>query len=566
MTASESKGRWSDRRLTVVLFALALVVYMPATWWGLPDGSAPDRVPAWGGDELAPLGPLAEPYSVFLAPEPKTFNPQYPLLQYLIQAVFTAPYLAWLYVTGGISSPSPVYPFGLADPVPALRTMTLLARIPTLLMGAVTVALTFLVARTWWNRETGVIAAVFVLLMYPMFYYARTSNVDVPALCWTVAGMLAFVLVLKRGLAMREALALGASAALSTATKDPGYAIFIPIGVMVLVTHLRRRAGQWPWSRSLREPAVALGVSVLVYVVASGLIFNLQRFLLHVDFIIHGSPGSVFYYPGPPSLSLYAATVAQTGELVARSLGWPVTVAAVVGIGLAAARRSRDLLLVFPALGLLFGVILPVRFVLLRFVIFMAWTAALFAAAALAAGLRSPAPLRRRLALLSVVVASGWSGLRGVDLTRQMLNDSRVALGRWLCDNVAAGETVGYYGAARKLPRLACGIETISMPDQAVQGRWVASGPQRPEFVLVIPQQPFEPVHEWTLADAAFDSLMDGTRGYQQVYAAQSPTWFPSRPVTFVNPPVRVFARNDVAGRVEAQQQIQLPDPGRKGS
>ncbi|MDH4045723.1 MAG: hypothetical protein OEW06_14835, partial [Gemmatimonadota bacterium] len=113
-----------------VLCTLTLLLYLPGIWWGVPFAVAPDRVQAWGSDELAPLGPVAELHSVFLARAPRTFNPQYPLLQYLVQAVFVAPYLGWLFVTGRLSGPYTDYPFGLVDPATALMVFTLLARVP----------------------------------------------------------------------------------------------------------------------------------------------------------------------------------------------------------------------------------------------------------------------------------------------------------------------------------------------------------------------------------------------------------------------------------------------------
>src|SRR6186713_3056895 len=105
----------SSRRWMWCWFFLAILLYVPGVWWGLPEGIAQDRARPWGTDELAPLGAVNEVYGVFLARRP-TFNPQYPLFHYLCQLVFVAPYYGYLWLTGHLSSPAPVFPYGLDHP------------------------------------------------------------------------------------------------------------------------------------------------------------------------------------------------------------------------------------------------------------------------------------------------------------------------------------------------------------------------------------------------------------------------------------------------------------------
>jgi hypothetical protein len=56
---------------------------------------------------------------------------------------------------------------------------------------------------------------------------------------------------------------------------------------------------------------------------------------------------------------------------------------------------------------------------------------------------------------------------------------------------------------------------------------------------------------------------MDGSLGYRQVLAAQTPAIWP-HPLFVsaqVNPPIRVFARNDVAAQLVDPPRINIPDP-----
>ena len=128
----------NERRTLLLLISVALVAYAVGIGSGLPHASTTDRIRPWNPDELAPLGPVAELYSV-VRHSPK-FNPQYPLLHYLTQALLVGPYVIGLWLTGRLDEPSIEYPYGLTDPVSALATMTLLARFVSLLMAAGVVA------------------------------------------------------------------------------------------------------------------------------------------------------------------------------------------------------------------------------------------------------------------------------------------------------------------------------------------------------------------------------------------------------------------------------------------
>lgn len=539
----------------LLLFLLAVLLYLPGIGWGLPYAVTPDRINAWGADESAPLGPAAEFYSVFIAPDP-IFNPQYPLFHYLVQAILVGPYLAFLWLTGGLTSPSVLYPFGLKDPISSLRATTLLTRMVSVLMGAGTVVVGYRTAALLWNRTSGIIAGFFVLLLYPMFYYARTSNVDVPALFWTSLGFVFFVISSRDGLTTPRAILLGALAALATATKDASYAAFLPLGLVLAASHLRvqRRQGA-TWWQSGRHLLFAFMSGLLVYLVASGLFFSPARFQQHLEFITQGSrasdSSSAFYFSTPATLTGYLAILRRVVVYLNDSLGLPMLLAAPVGILFAWRHARSDLALLFAALGILGLVILPVRFVLLRFVLVIAYILALYAAYGLATLMQSSRRRARQVALAGVLLACGWALLRGGDLTYQMLRDSRYDLARWLQRNAKAAHTVGYYGAPQKLPPLDAAITTLPMPDQL--GARAGATAVDPEFVLIIPQFSFEPVHEWALAEETYQALLRGDTGYERVLVLQTKSLFQKRPIPFVNPPVQVFVRQDLVSSLPAQ-------------
>ena len=106
--------------LAFAVFALAL--YVPGFWWGIPHATAPDRTHAWGTDDETPLGPLAEIHNI-IQPKPDR-NLGYPLMHSFVVSASYAPYLGYLWATGGLANISGAYPFGLADPSGLFVTRT----------------------------------------------------------------------------------------------------------------------------------------------------------------------------------------------------------------------------------------------------------------------------------------------------------------------------------------------------------------------------------------------------------------------------------------------------------
>ena len=112
---------------------LALALYLPGFWWGAPRATAPDRKHSWGVDDETPLGPLAEIHNII---QPKgDRNLGYPLMYSFTVAAAYMPYLVCLWLTGKFTEVSGAYPFGLADPVGALKMLTWIAHLISALMA-----------------------------------------------------------------------------------------------------------------------------------------------------------------------------------------------------------------------------------------------------------------------------------------------------------------------------------------------------------------------------------------------------------------------------------------------
>jgi hypothetical protein len=132
-----------------------------------------------------------------------------------------------------------------------------------------------------------------------------------------------------------------------------------------------------------------------------------------------------------------------------------------------------------------------------------------------------------------------------------MLNDSRYEAGDWFRQNAVAGDRVTYTDGAYKLPRLEHGILTLPVPPASEA--MSALERYQAEFITVIPVLRLEVEHEYFLPDEAYRRLVDGSAGYVQVLGVQSPSPLGKRLITFVNPPVKVFARKELLSRVSPQ-------------
>jgi hypothetical protein len=539
----------NTRRTAIILYLLALVWFTPGIWWGLPHATAANRAYPWGSDELAPLGAVGELHRVFLERNP-TFNYQYPLFHYMVQAVTVVPYITAVYASGDLRNPSGTYPFGFDDPVHALAVTTILARIVSLLMAAGVVLAAWQTATILWNRRAGLIAALLVLLMYPMAYYARTSNVDMGGVFWTSLGIVVFTQAIQNSLTVRRAIWLGTFAALATATKDASYAAFAMLALVLVPHHLlkARRANE-NWAQAVKPLAVGLVSSSAVYVVASGLLFDPGRWMGHVRWVTNTE--AAFLYPS--TFTGFSSLVRETIGHVVASMGIPAALATVAGLILAVRRSPLSLSLALPALGIFVGTIQPIRFVNFRYVLIMAYVLIFFGAYAFSMGLQSTDRTLRRVTVAALAITLSWSALRGADLTYQMINDSRYALGDVMRTTVRAGDRVGYYGAAQKLPPLPAGVITEPAEYICTPADWASN--DAPDFVVIIPQQHFEEDHEFTLSPTVYRGLIDGSLGYRRLAYLHTRSLFSRRPVPFVNPPVQLFGR-DQRGVAGAEQGV----------
>jgi 4-amino-4-deoxy-L-arabinose transferase-like glycosyltransferase len=548
-------------RLPVLLAVLALVVYLPGSTWGIPHVTGSDRAHAWGNDDQVPLAPLAEMHNTFVVAKPDR-NVAYPWFHYFLVAAAYSPYLLYLVVTGGLRHPDSHYPFGLADPAAALYHLSLIGRSVTLVLAVATVLGMYFVARYLWDRTAGVFASLFTMLLFHMAYYARLGNPDVPSLGWTALGLAAFALALRQGLTPARGAWFAAFTALALATKLP-IGSFVLLPFLLLWRHLRngQRHRFFGWQSIWAAPAMTTLVFLGTYVVASGIVVDPTRYTQHVAKARWAATQATHWVRYPPTASGY---LSHAGDLLGHLVDvmtWPGLVAAGVGLVLAARRDPPSLCLALSSVGF-FAMLMPMRLARIHYLLPVAVPLTAFAGYAFSRGLKAPRGFRAIVGA-AAIVAVGYPLLHTVDLTHDMIHDSRYATATWLDRHTRAGDRLLHFGAPLTLPSLRADVQTVSVPHR--RDSLHALREHQAEVVIVMPLDFNEDRRrvEWRdgphavfndyLTPEAWAGLTDGSLGYRLVARFQSPRllpWLPRPFLTYatVNPPIHVFLRDDRAG------------------
>ncbi len=555
-------------RVPLALAALAFATYVPASWWGAPHATAADRTNAWGVDDEPPLGPLAQAHDIIAPKAEQNPNLGYPMLHPFMVLGSFAPYMGYLAISGGVKAPTVEYPHGFADPVSALRNLSLIAHFLSVLLAVGIVLCAYAIGRELWDQRTGTVAAIAAMLVYPMFYYARNSNVDVPVLFFIAAGLWAFAVILMRGLTTRRALTLGALVGAAVATKEQGFAsfAFVPLALPFLTDAATK---QRLWRSRVFWRAAPLGaiVALAAYAILSGMVVDLDRWLAHIRFNqermqLARSGGVIFtrYYPW--TLQGHVDLATQIVSLLRDAMSAPGLALGIAGVVVAARTAPRNAILALSGLGYLVILFFSARVVQLRYVLPMTLILALYAAYAVMTAWRSGRRVVKWATAAVAGVAAATLCLWATNLTYAMLRDSRYAAGAWIAANSRPGDALEYFGSEHKNPPLPAWLssrtaitsrgslfayDTSQVAVRTITDAWLA---RQPRFVALIPDyasRPGEP-HSASCPPAIYRALEDGSLGYRRLALFQTPPLFgwSRRPLLdhpVVNPPIRLYER-----------------------
>jgi hypothetical protein len=558
--------------LPLILVFFTLAVYLPGSGWGIPYPTGKERTYAWGNDDLVPLHALAEMHNTFVVAKPDR-NIAYPWFHYFLLACAYSPYLIYLFFTGGLTNPEGVYPFGLSDPVSAFRYLSWIGRSVTMLLALATVLGSYYTGKYLWNKKVGFLAAIFTILMFPMAYYARLGNLDVPVLGWTSLALAVFALSLRHGLTLKRAVWFGVFVALTAATKGisqaAGSFLFLP-GVLLWL-HLRsgKEDRLWRWTSVWAAPSAGAMGFIITFIIANGIVVDPQRYVQHITKLARVTTKAIYLrYPATPSG--FAAQARDLLGYLVDVMSWPLLLIAAVGIMLAIRRDRLALTLALSSLSF-FLLLTVVRFSKLHYLLPVALPLNLFAAYALVAGFEYGRRIRA-ITVIAIIGVSGYLLLQTLDLTHDMMHDSRYAASAWMSEHMQPGSSMLYFGTGMATPAISGDIKTIRVLKRELALPTILEN--KPDFIFVIPLDFNQERHrvEWRYGPHAiysdylpadvFAKLEDGSLGYRPVAQFQTPRLFPwiNRPFLSyptVNPPIHFFARED---RVPEAPKLQVWD------
>lgn len=543
------------RRPLLLVLLLTLLTCAPGIWWGLPVPVNEETNAPWELDGVAPIAPLTEAYYRFTREGNAWLT--YPLFHFVVLTAAYTPYVGVQYALGHLH-PASTFPYGMSDIVGMSQTLTLIARSVSLVMALLTVWLVWKTAKELFGARVAVWAGVLVALLAPFTYYAKTSNLDVPYLCWTWAAIYAYVRALRTN-ERKYHLILGVTAALAIATKDQAYGFFLlpPIAVVYAVawhrTGGRVTAGALLQALVSREILTAAAATIVTFVLANNLILGWHGFMRHVQYILAGGsqPWRMFERNAWGEVLLARLSFVLLGQ----SIGWGSVVLAMLGLVWTATGPKRNaialsLLLFVVSYAIFFlGVVL---YAYPRFMLGPASILLLFTAVALDRLTQMRAPAMRAVAVLAVILSVGWQAVLTANMTVSLVADSRVAAERWIRQHVPRGATLESPIVREALLPHLSGDYKISLKGsgdfdpaydeltgEALQAR-------RPDYLLLVSLGMSADHDTWSdpRLVAYRDALLAGQYGYKVVAEFDTPHVVPYRQLTGTRPRVVILARD----------------------
>jgi 4-amino-4-deoxy-L-arabinose transferase-like glycosyltransferase len=469
-TTSHARPAGWDRGLIGALL-LATMLNGMGLWWGLPLRG----VHAWDVDSIAPMGPLIAAKRMIADDWWNSgYYNKYPMGHFFVLMAGYAPYVGYLWLTGGLRNPSEVYPFGFRDPETALTVLSLIARGINALMGVGIVLLVYLTMRHLAGRTAALFSGLTVALSPVFIFYAHTGNVDTPSLFWSALGLFAFGRLIAGQCELRNYLLLGAAVGMAAATKEQTLGLFLLMPLSVLVMHTQHvgaaPASLWSVIRAVvdRKLLGGLTASIATFVVATHLIFNWDGNVLRFRWRLFGiHPIYGTNYPGS-GLEVDGRTDAlrQIAATCWDSMNPVLLCAAVVGLVVLPLRQRWAQYFLVPFVSYLWLVVIlaPMPFFRARFVMEIVLVLAFFVGPVLGA-LWTFATERSRAFIVALILIWTYSFLYGAEVDHLLVRDARYAAETWLATNTAAGGTVEAFSDPVYLPRFPRHVNVRFHPD-----------------------------------------------------------------------------------------------------
>ena len=461
--------------------------------WGLPNGNS-----SWAADAIGPVTALGIARRTLGTWNSGWFYFKYPPGWPFLMVFAAAPYLAWLYLTGGWRHPSGTYPYGFADPERALFILAMIGRVMSVAFGVGTAALAYGIGNRLLGRDAARWSAFLVATAYPIVYYAHTTNLDIGYCFWLILALYCAIVASCTERRLPWA-GLGAAAAMALATKEQGFAFLLPLPFMALAARARQtgslRVGWQP-------PALwMLGAGAITLLVASNAVVNPLGFAGRIAYLLGHPLGHVDARLAPVEFALWKGAhewvyVQQLWDGLSSSLGLPLL--ALAGLGAVAIwRRPRAALwLLVPTVVMYYLSLRGLELITLRYLLPVTVVALI-----LVGGLFADLWARVGRTPARWVVGTVCAGLAALSLARAvevnwlLRTDARYRAEAWMSANLPSGARAEVYQKPAFLPRMRGAIRGEFVP--VAQRSRAALLERRPDAIVTSSASRKSITHTW---------------------------------------------------------------------
>ena len=430
----------SSRFIVLAILGISLFFNLFGINWGLPSH--------WHPDESTTISRIVIPMARNLDPNPHSFlKPSF--YYYFLQVVLSPYYLYYKYN-------KPELNIGFAE---LTANVFLISRITTALIGTVSVFLLYLITRTVFNLNVGLLASFFLAVSMAFSSHSHFAYMDIPMICLLLLMILFSIQYLRTSRLSRLYLAAFVGG-LSVSTKYNS-------GLFVILTILICHLDKAPFKKNINitdriKALVPKSLLISLILVIAGFFLATPFALLDFPAFADNLLEQLFIAErGYKGFAINEWSGFQNYLYLNRAVGTPLLILALCGVLWGIANFSKKpskitAILLFPPI-IYFFYISNWRFAALRYVLLLLPFMAFWAAALTNLSLNNSKGHRMLIYVLVIFVGvySCFYTFRGV---RSFTADTRNVSGHWIRENIPLGSQVEVYSFKAYLPDFPKGV------------------------------------------------------------------------------------------------------------
>ncbi|HSP86871.1 MAG TPA: glycosyltransferase family 39 protein [Ignavibacteriaceae bacterium] len=436
-------NKTNTKNYIYLILVVGFLLNLYSVWWGLPSVGGRN----WAPDEISPVDVYRGIASLFSG----GWHERYPPLHFYILTVFYLPFVI-LDRLGAVN----LYSQEL------ITTLYFVGRMISVIMGTALIYVVYKCGKELADHKAGLYSAIIAMLICPLSYYSKTTNLDVPYLFWFTLSLLFFIKALKH-VDLHYYLLFTIFAVFSLCTKDQSYGLFFGMGLILLVQFL------WFYFKNNRTASklifknswISILVGIVVFLLIYNVIFNYSGFIGHIKQIV----GIGAERQGAPSIRRYNYSLSSQIDMFLQStrhliflLGIPFFIAFILGMVYSLVKSKRNLFLfslILIPIGYYLTFMIPTAYNYDRHIIPIAIISSLFGGVFFSEFLHKKKFGGVQLKVSIFIIISLIYLYKNLLVGIFMDNDSRYEAKEWITNNVNSEQSIaGLGGLIHYYPRI----------------------------------------------------------------------------------------------------------------